>query len=496
VAQSLFGSLGQNNSLKALHLRNTKLSDAVIEALKSDMNDMLRQIDLKNNGLTDASLEQIKLFLDSHYHVIGFDLDGNKISTAHLSEVEKLLERNYSITNVMDDLLNAVPYRRKHAISRTRIVTKNNTNTPGSNTNLSTSPSSPPNRFNRSYSKTGPKKQLDPLEEFPWLALVNFEKFPKINVSNRFNFGLSDTIGRREAMEDAVIVHGQFREKGNEDLFALFDGHGGREVADYCAKSLAVCLKHKLSTLGEDQIGEAMTQAYVEIDRSIQGWAKYVGCTALSAYFIDHFFYIANVGDSRVVLAQAGKAQRLSTDHKPEHPDELKRIKEAGGFVNGGRVKGLLSVSRAIGDALLTPVIAVPDIIKHEINDTDELLIMACDGLWDVIGDQLAVNLIRDETDMQTAAEKLRNYALDHGSTDNISVLVIDLKSFSINRKKLAEATNNTNQIENDTNNNDDDNSADEKEQFDQTEPVEPVEEKEIGDDVDLKPTPGAPTAE
>ncbi len=83
-----------------------------------------------------------------------------------MNEVEKLLERNYSITNVMDDLLNAVPYRRKHAISRTRIINKNNTNV-GSNANLSTSPSSPPNRFNRSYSKTGPKKQLDPLEEFP-----------------------------------------------------------------------------------------------------------------------------------------------------------------------------------------------------------------------------------------------------------------------------------------------------------------------------------------
>lgn len=120
--------------------------------------------------------------------------------------------------------------------------------------------------------------------------------------------------------------------------------------------------------------------------------------------------------------------------------------------MNGGRVKGLLSVSRAIGDALLTPVIAVPDIIKHEINDTDELLIMACDGLWDVISDQQAVNLIRDETDMQTAAERLRNYALDHGSTDNISVLVIDLKSFSINRQKLAEAVDNANQIESNNN--------------------------------------------
>lgn len=76
VATSLFGALGQNNSLKALHLRNTKLSDAVTAALKSDMNDVLRQIDLKHNGLTDTSLEHVKLFLDAHYHVIGLDLDG------------------------------------------------------------------------------------------------------------------------------------------------------------------------------------------------------------------------------------------------------------------------------------------------------------------------------------------------------------------------------------------------------------------------------------
>lgn len=188
VAESIFGALGQNNSLKALHLRGIKLSDAMVAALKSDMNDVLRHIDLKNNGLTDNSLEPVKQFLDSHYHVIGFDLDGtphrllvlchtncvvsgNKLSAAHMNEVEKLLERNYSITNVMDDLLNAVPYRRKHAVSRTRVINKNNTNV-GSNANISTSPSSPPNRFNRSYSKTGPKKQLDPLEEFPVSVII------------------------------------------------------------------------------------------------------------------------------------------------------------------------------------------------------------------------------------------------------------------------------------------------------------------------------------
>lgn len=79
VAESIFGALGQNNSLKALHLRSTKLSDEVVAALKSDMNDVLRHIDLKNNALTDASLELIKQFLDAHYHVIGLDLDGTPV---------------------------------------------------------------------------------------------------------------------------------------------------------------------------------------------------------------------------------------------------------------------------------------------------------------------------------------------------------------------------------------------------------------------------------
>ena len=78
MAQSLFGALGQNNALKTLHLRATKLTDAIATALKSDVNDVLRQIDLKDNGLTDASLEPIKQFLDTHYHVIGFDLDGTQ----------------------------------------------------------------------------------------------------------------------------------------------------------------------------------------------------------------------------------------------------------------------------------------------------------------------------------------------------------------------------------------------------------------------------------
>ena len=61
--------------------------------------------------------------------------------------------------------------------------------------------------------------------------------------------------------------------------------------------------------------------------------------------------YCANAGDSRACLAtKKGKVIELSYDHKPDNDGELKRVKAAGGFVEDGRVQGVIAVSRAIGD--------------------------------------------------------------------------------------------------------------------------------------------------
>ena len=60
--------------------------------------------------------------------------------------------------------------------------------------------------------------------------------------------------------------------------------------------------------------------------------------------------YVANAGDTRCVLASKGKSKDLSTDHKPDLPDEKRRVQRAGGFVEEGRVNGIIAVSRAIGD--------------------------------------------------------------------------------------------------------------------------------------------------
>jgi len=91
-------------------------------------------------------------------------------------------------------------------------------------------------------------------------------------------------------------------------------------------------------------------------------------------------------------------AQALSVDHKPNSKDERQRIENAGGVVvwaGTWRVCGVLAVSRAFGDRPLKRyVIATPDIKEENLKDDDEFLILASDGLWDVMSNQVRLKCI------------------------------------------------------------------------------------------------------
>lgn len=139
--------------------------------------------------------------------------------------------------------------------------------------------------------------------------------------------------------------------------------------------------------------------------------------------------YCANAGDARGVLCRAGKAVRLTYDHKGSDKQEAKRITDAGGFVMSGRVNGVLAVTRALGDSSMKEfVVGAPYTTETELCEEDEYLIMACDGLWDVISDQGAVDLIHEVEDAQYASQKLLKYALSHHTTDNVTVMVVRFK--------------------------------------------------------------------
>jgi serine/threonine protein phosphatase PrpC len=138
---------------------------------------------------------------------------------------------------------------------------------------------------------------------------------------------------------------------------------------------------------------------------------------------------IANSGDERAVLSRGGKAVQLTTDHKPEEPSEKVRVYDCGGFVNEQkRVDGILSLSRALGDNDLQPHVTYePEVYTVELADDDSFVILACDGLWDVITNEHAVRVASRYANPAEAAAALRDYAHMLGSTDNISVIVYRL---------------------------------------------------------------------
>uniref|UniRef100_A0A6N2KBS3 protein-serine/threonine phosphatase n=1 Tax=Salix viminalis TaxID=40686 RepID=A0A6N2KBS3_SALVM len=266
-------------------------------------------------------------------------------------------------------------------------------------------------------------------------------------------------------------------------LFGVFDGHGGAHVAALCRERMHVLIEEELARVDltrlrsesgdggaewEEMWRGVMKRSYERMDEVAMGTCACgsmgfkCGChpmqmalggsTAVVAVLSPEHIIVANCGDSRAALSRGGRAIPLSVDHKPDRSDELARIEAAGGrviFLNGARVEGILAMSRAIGDKYLKPVvIAEPEITFTQREPEDECLILASDGLWDVMSSDLACQVAREclraanagpqiedegaaalyPSRSMLAAALLTRLALGRRSADNISVIVVDLK--------------------------------------------------------------------
>ncbi|CAO1945210.1 unnamed protein product, partial [Urochloa humidicola] len=267
-------------------------------------------------------------------------------------------------------------------------------------------------------------------------------------------WGCAATCGRRAGMEDASAAVPRFAEvpvrmlAGARELgalgigadaaaalrlpmhlFGVYDGHGGSEVANYCGDRIHVVLREMLSraaTTGLEELGEldikkhwdkVFGDCFQRVDDEVSGEASRfcgggisdvrrkpvaaanVGSTAVVAVVCSSHVIIANCGDSRVVLCRGKEPVALSDDHKPDRKDECARIEAAGGQVinwNGHRVSGILAISRSIGDRYIKPfLIPKPDVRVIPRAKDDDCLILASDGLWDVISNEDACKVAR-----------------------------------------------------------------------------------------------------
>ncbi|KAK0595813.1 hypothetical protein LWI29_010226 [Acer saccharum] len=272
--------------------------------------------------------------------------------------------------------------------------------------------------------------------------------------------GSVSVIGRRREMEDAVRAESGFmvdRDGEKFDFFGVYDGHGGSRVAQACKERLhrvlvdLIAEDHEKGGGGTGNIvwERVMEECFERMDEEVNRGTvgeEMVGSTAVVAVVGKEELVVANCGDSRAVLYRSGVVVPLSIDHKPDRPDELIRVEAAGGRVinwNGHRILGVLASSRSIGDQYLKPfVIAKPEVTVSERTDNDEFLILASDGLWDVMSNEVACQVVRRSFNGRIkwasqhvvngnratrAANVLSEIAIARGSSDNISVIVVDL---------------------------------------------------------------------
>ncbi|CDW91807.1 protein phosphatase 2c [Stylonychia lemnae] len=265
----------------------------------------------------------------------------------------------------------------------------------------------------------------------PYLTQPRKDKDNQDGENSRFKFGATGMQGWRNTMEDSHIA--QLDIGNGIGFFGVYDGHGGNEVAEFVRDHLVDEFK-KLSSFKAGNYEEALKDIYIHIDEMLQTTygkqklqsykknsdsgpslfgrggddiAQGTGCTATSALITPNEIIVANSGDSRIVLAvkkgDKYQAIEMSEDHKPDNKGEKARIERAGGFVEENRVKGVLNLSRSLGDleykldsklsAADQMITAVPEIRKEKISSDTAFLVIACDGIWDCLTSQESVEL-------------------------------------------------------------------------------------------------------
>ncbi|KAK4734675.1 hypothetical protein R3W88_008936 [Solanum pinnatisectum] len=247
----------------------------------------------------------------------------------------------------------------------------------------------------------------------------------------KMSCGYSSFRGKRATMEDFYDIKTSKVDGKAVCLFGIFDGHGGSRAAEFLRGHLFQnLLKHpSFSTNTKLAISETYQKTDMEFLDSEKDTFRDDGSTASTAVLVGNHLYVANVGDSRTIISKSGKAIPLSEDHKPNRNDERRRIESAGGVVMWAgtwRVGGVLAMSRAFGNRMLKQfVVAEPEIQDQEIDEEVELLVLASDGLWDVVPNEDAISLAQAEEEPEAAARKLTETAFTRGSADNITCIVV-----------------------------------------------------------------------
>ncbi|KAI5415708.1 probable protein phosphatase 2C 34 [Lathyrus oleraceus] len=263
--------------------------------------------------------------------------------------------------------------------------------------------------------------------------------------------------GQKGVNQDRLIVWEEFGCQQDMMFCGVFDGHGpwGHFVAKRVRKlvpSLLLCnwqqslaatsidldfkVEENKNIHGLNLWEQSYLKTFAAVDQDLKqhtGIDSFrSGTTALTMIKQGENLIIANVGDSRLVLATTSEdgtllALQLTTDFKPNLPKEAERIEESKGVVfcmkdepgvyrvwmPNGKTPGL-AISRAFGDYCMKEygLISVPEVTHRKVTTRDQFIILATDGVWDVVSNEEAVKIVCASADKEKAGERVVKYAI------------------------------------------------------------------------------------
>lgn len=275
----------------------------------------------------------------------------------------------------------------------------------------------------------------------------------------RIRSGSHTDIGPRSSNEDEHIriddlcthLGSLYSWSEPSSFYAVFDGHGGPGAAAFMKNNTMKIFFEDAELPQISDVDETFLQAleschrrsYLQADQALADELdvdSYCGTTALTVLVLGRNLLVANAGDCRAVLCRKGDAVQLSQDHRPCCQMEKNRVEDLGGTIEYGYLNGELAVTRALGDWYMklpvgsaSPLTAEPEFQFTLLTEDDEFLIIACDGIWDVMSNQEAVSLVQKElsyhNDPEQCARELTNQALMRDTGDNVTAIVVCFSS-------------------------------------------------------------------
>ena len=265
-----------------------------------------------------------------------------------------------------------------------------------------------------------------------------------------YSFREDQNIDSEIIMEDKSKSIENFNNDKNQMLFEIFDGHGGDEMSTYLQNNLAKIYKQNL-LLNKGNIILSLKNAFHDADDEMRGQLNIegLGSTGTLVHLVKNNFtdelvvYSANVGDSRVSLISPEHIIRLSYDHRTSDEKEKKRILESGMDIIDDRICGTLMLTRIFGNYEYKEendeknsdinnnkgLICEPFISKINIdsNIENQFLIIASDGIWDILTEEDIQKIIQKYQDTQKICSIIIKKCLENEAWDNMSVFAVKL---------------------------------------------------------------------